>query len=203
MNAQNASVTTIDSSGQPQKDPKEILTFLYASIADAQAAIRAVDTKLSIILVLLSIALTKGDILLQIYKAGIPKSQSLCVAATMLFIVAWAAGMWSTFMGLAAIDNPTNHICNITTKGTFYSSRTFTPGFIDSLYNRQPPSKSDFGILRDRLPQNAEQAIDELAFEQMKLAYIRAIKIKRCNVAYRSAALALCIFAIAALASCL
>lgn len=162
------------------------LTFLYSSINDMQAVIRALDAKLSGLLVIFCIAINKLDLLYEAGKNFVlahPQSGSLLVAT---FFVAWLLGILSAFLGLVAIDNPAAHIESININGTFYSGRLFYPKLVDSFYNRRTRRRPKLDAHQTALPKTENDIFEELSFEQMKLAYIRSMKIRRSRTAFFS-----------------
>jgi hypothetical protein len=162
------------------------LTFLYSSINDMQAVIRALDAKLSGLLVIFCIAINKLDLLHdagQKFVSAHPRSGYLLVTT---FFVAWLLGMLSAFLGLVAIDNPAAHIDCTNINGTFYSGRLFSPKLLDSFYNRRTRRRPKLDAHQTALPKTENDIFEELSFEQMKLAYIRSIKIRRARTAFFS-----------------
>ena len=95
----------------------------------------------------------------------------------------WGLALVVTLRGLSSIENPTEHIDPIG-QGTYYD-KYFKFSFIDSIFNQseKKPDKTINDIVK-HLPQNKDALEKELAFEQLKLSYIRGIKIVRQKYAY-------------------
>lgn len=159
-------------------------TFLYAAIADTQGVIRALDTKLSVALVIFTLALPKFD---AIYAAGTVATAArpwLIWPFVIMFVLAWSGGLVCAFRGLVAIDNPGDHIEHGDAKGAFYCGGHFTMTFKDSFQNAFAAVRPKLLNHQVALPADALAIQKELAYEQLKLAYIRAIKIRRVSTTY-------------------
>lgn len=169
------------------------VTYLYQAISDIQGTIRAIDTKLSILLVILSLPFTNlGKIYNRIsvlLKSNPQISiEIVFVAMTVIFSVTWLIAFVSALRGIISVDNPSKHISGIeqTKNGSFYSSGLFNLALIDCFFNRKKVmSRSSFSELLSNLPVKTEQIANELRFEQLKLAYIRDIKLNRQLWAFR------------------
>lgn len=185
----NMTTVELPTRAEKSEEPKinqAALTFLYSSINDIQAVIRALDAKLSGLLVIFCIAINKFDLLHdagQNFISAHPRSGYLLVAT---FFVAWLLGIWSAFLGLVAIDNPAAHIECANPNGTFYSGRLFSPKLLDSFYNRRARKQPKLAAHQTALPKTENDIFAELSFEQMKLAYIRSMKIRRARTAFFS-----------------
>lgn len=158
--------------------------LLYASITDAQGIIKALDTKLSVALVIFTISLPKFD---AIYKEG-AVAVDACPGASWplvgLFVLSWFFGLFCAFRGLVAIDNPSDHIEYGDAKGMFYGGGHFKSTWLNIFYNRVSDTRPKLLDHLDDLPIDAAGVQKELAFEQLKLAYIRSVKIRRVVAAY-------------------
>lgn len=170
------------------------LEFLYASIEDIQNIIRAVDTKVGFLLVFTGIPINS---LGKIYSAlsSLYKTYDVLIWKLTffiyvgLFLLAWFLSFFSAFKALVSIHNPAAHIKSASTnKGTFFRGGLFKHRLID-IFRARSSLKSTLKVDEVVIsqPQNVDQLISELVFEQMKLAYIRDMKIFRQNWAYHFA----------------
>jgi hypothetical protein len=167
------------------------LHFLYTSISDMQSTIRAVDTKVGFLLVLLIIPINSVgkiyDALHSLYKGydGAPwKVGFYCYIC--LCSLAWLGAFFSAFKVLTSIRNPSEHIKSPPENGgRFYRPGLFPFSFLHIFLSR-PRVETTRSVkdLADSLPQSVDELSEELVFEQMKLAYIRDIKTFRQNWAY-------------------
>ena len=89
---------------------------------------------------------------------------------------------------MISIDNPEKHISHDDKpKGMFYSAANFPPpSIIDVFLNRTIMSKLKFEEHCDKLPATPEEITKEVAFEQMKLEYIRSMKMARFACAFKA-----------------
>jgi len=165
----------------------EKTNFLYQSIVDMQGTIRAIDTKLNIAIVILSLPFTTIS---SIYKRFISISElypnlSARIVAFSFFIIfglLWFITFCTTLNGLIGIDNPASHItgCAENLTGVFYCGGIFKFSFLDNLFNRRCIcSTQSLENHIKMLPNSENDMLRELAFEQMKLAYIRHMKQSR------------------------
>jgi hypothetical protein len=172
-----------------------VIKFLLAAIADCQGTIRALDTKINYLVVILIIPLTKlGSIERTCVRllSGVGASHYVMVGLVLVFCAAWLAAAYFAYFGLVAIDNPEGHINSNGGTGVFYSGDLFEVKFLDRLLNRNITSERSLAGQVDLLPSNDTLIIKELAFEQMKVGYIRAIKLKRARAAYNACAVWVC-----------
>jgi len=170
--------------------------FLYASISDAQAIIRVVDTKISILVGLLVLPLAKADLIYKgVYKLfAAPQGAMVLYAEFYLlffFVACWVMALLISLRALIGIDNPVRNVRDSSAAGVFYSGHLFSPNIIDSVLNRSLLSKDTFEQHFARIPDMLEDICRELSFELMKLSYIRSVKLCRQRYAFHSAVLSL------------
>jgi hypothetical protein len=163
-------------------------TFLYAAIADAQGTIRAIDSKIAVLMVVLAIPLTKlGAIYrdcLALYNNGNSCVSHLSFFLTVVFFFLWLLSYWSALRALNPVDDPSDHIDGDKPNGVFYSGGLFQPGFWAASFKCFTKSKKQIQHQLDQLPASTENLVKELTFEHMKLVYIRTIKMKRLGYAF-------------------
>jgi hypothetical protein len=160
----------------------ELIDFQYQSISDNQDTIRAIDSKLGVIFILLIIPITKiGEIVNHIGKI----SQLSCCEwiVIILFILFWVISFICAIRGIAAIGNPAEHIQldNSVVSGCFYTPKLYNFKFLDSILNSKAISNKKFTECLSENYLDNEDILKELIFEKMKIAYIRDLKIKRLN----------------------
>lgn len=177
--------------------------FIKEAILDTQTTIRALDTKIGALLAALLIPFPfLGRIWSHVTYICTLEPKLLGQILFFSFFIAWALAILSLARGLSAIDNPAKHIINSNKqKGIFYGGGLFEFGIIDSVLNRRIiKSSKDVKSHLAELPSSQEEINEELAFEQMKLIYIRDIKIYRLkagsNLAYLWLSLSASIFLI-------
>lgn len=166
---------------------REQREFLLASLQDNQSTVRAVDVKNGALLVAaLSPVPLLGRVFSHIEKisSNIPGvwPEILCG----LFLLAWVLAIVSLVRGLGAIDNPAAHIVNANkATGVFYSGGLFRLRLWDVFVNSPVVSANkDITTFMENLPKTDKDVVRELAFEVMKVVYIREIKLLRLKWAY-------------------
>lgn len=174
-----------------ENDNKEmIISFIANAINDTQEIIRAIDTKISILLLFLVIPFTHlGKIYQTVSK--LLSSQHLQIIniglwlMVFLFILCWLFSFLIAIRAIIAIDNPARHI-NRDKKlfGIFYSGGLYNLCLCDTLRNRLVVSSASFEVHKEKYPTTFEEIKAELIFEHMKVSYIRDIKMFRQKWAY-------------------
>jgi hypothetical protein len=111
--------------------------------------------------------------------------RSIYGVAVIAFALCWALAFWITLQALAAVDNPEKQVSGDRPEGVFYGAKLFRLGFLDALINRRVESQIQFHSHLDSVPEDDEAILKELVYEQMKLVYIRSVKLHRAKYAYR------------------
>lgn len=162
--------------------------FLIKAIEDTQATIRALDVKLG---ALLTACLLPFSNLGRIWAHFKHLSEMLpCSLGPLMgisFLLLWTASLYVLVKGLSAIDNPSRHVLATTPqKGSFYRGGLYKTALIDSFANRKSvQSTISLQSIISQLPSTDDEFENELAFEQMKVIYIREMKVKRFTTAFR------------------
>ena len=170
--------------------------YLYQSIADLQGTIRAIDAKIAVLMVILSLPFSIfGKIYSRFFQISVMPSSCAEVSSYLLFgtfAVLWFLSFAAALQGIIGIDNPTEHIDRggVSIKGSFYNSALFKLSFHCILRNKKEiKSLRTLNEQVSILPKTESDLLNELSFEQMKLSYIRDMKQKRQYWAYRLAAI--------------
>ena len=168
--------------------------FLYAAISDTQETIRAIDSKIEMLLLFLVIPMTGMPALFSQAKSLWVAHHSCSAHAAILltsvaFVATWYLAFFCAFRTLSSISNPAEHLktpCGA--KGTFYRGGEYPIGIVDAFLNRGSViSKNTPAEVISALPNDGESLMLELAAEQLKVIYIRDVKIARQRWAYRVA----------------
>ncbi|HEX8288742.1 MAG TPA: hypothetical protein VF556_12130 [Pyrinomonadaceae bacterium] len=165
--------------------------FLNASITDIQNVIRAVDTKVGFLLVFQGIPISGLSKIYSVlyalfFRYELTWWKFIVFIYICLFITSWALSFLTAVRVLTSIHNPKDHIKDAPNNhGSFFVGGLFklSP---KELFITRKSLKSSIGFtdFANNSPQDLEQVISVLIFEQMKLAYIRDIKIFRQNWAF-------------------
>lgn len=178
--------------------------FIAEAIRDTQATIRALDIKIGATLTALIIPFSFLGRIWAHFKYLCSLEYNLIASLLFFtFFASWILSIACLMRALSALDNPAKHIIGTANqKGSFYSGGLFEFGLLDSVLNRKIiKSSKDFQSFLNDTPNTEDEINKELAFEQVKLIYIRDIKIYRLNIAYRLASLWLTLSAISFLLS--
>lgn len=164
------------------------LQYLYASLADLQSSIRAIDTKVGYLLVLLFIPLTRFNVIFITLKGllthGTMGHIAVFVILETAFTVFWILGFWVALRTIIAIDNPKNHIDGERPDSQFYPAHLFRLNLMDVIWHAQSVSTIQFNKHYACIPQTDEEIAKHLTLEQMKAMYIVSVKLKRSVFAY-------------------
>jgi len=162
--------------------------YLLTAINDTQATIRAIDVKVAALLAAVLIPISKlGSIIYHLKRFTELSPNWIFCIFTILFLIAWALTLIAFFRAIDGIDNPACHIVNANDrKGTFYGGGLYELGLWDVFFNRKEiKANKDPNTFSQSLPNNETEIENELAFEQMKLIYIREMKLNRLHWGYR------------------
>ena len=168
------------------------VNFQYNSLIDIQNTIRSIDIKISFLLLIILFPLSNLESFIKTMINLYPTNlcyKILYFCYFFLFSLSWVLSFICSIKSLVAIDNPTNHIIdNKKYKGLFYIPNLYSINFFDSIMNRDSiKSLSSIENENKKLPEDFSELSKELTFEQMKLAYIRDIKIIRQKWAFNFA----------------
>lgn len=170
--------------------------FILAAINDTQSTIRATDAKVVAFLAGIFLPFSKVDRIWAhlefIYNTH---CHLLAYSLGVGFLVSWMLAIMLLVRAISAIDNPRDHIPdNLLKNGSFYAAGLYIFKPIDAIVNRSSvktdASVSNFETHYPKDEERTDQAptipiiVEELAFEHMKLAYIREIKLYRLKCAF-------------------
>mgnify|MGYP001471599962 FL=1 len=163
-------------------------TFILAAIHDAQSTIRSTDVKVATLLAGLIIPIASIDTMWG-YWANISALTTTCIPDLIgiAFLVTWLLAFMSLVLTISAISNPASHIVNSNSqKGSFYGGKLFEFGWADMLLNRSTiRANKDIVAFYQDYPSTEDETILELAFEHLKLIYIRDIKLHRLRLSIK------------------
>lgn len=165
--------------------------FIAKAIEDTQLTIRAMDVKNGALLAGLLVPFSAlGRIWAHFSHLSSAVPFFLGLAVGVLFFSLWAFCIYVLIKALAALDNPASHVINSSGQaGSFYSGGLYTFSLLDSFMNREVIKASrDISHQLGLVPNNPQDIAGELVFEQLKLTYIRDIKIHRFNMGARVSA---------------
>jgi hypothetical protein len=151
------------------------IDFLYQSITDAQNTIRAIDTKLGFILILILLPISATPKIYDVY--GTIKLLAIYNLLSFLILILWILAVILLYKALMPIE--ISSVKKDKSCHSFYNSDiyklTLRRLFCD--YNVKPLKTIDYKI--NCLPKEKNEIISALMHETYKLTYIRDAKILR------------------------
>jgi hypothetical protein len=153
----------------------ETKEFLYQSITDTQATIKAIDVKLGFLFVLAFTPLT----LLSAISPGINYLWNFDLLFRVLIVInfiSWFLSLIYLFFSLTSISNPNNHISGPRPPGLFYGKNLFKTESSNLFSTIKITCNHTVDNILSTLP-SGNKIIEELIYEKIKITYIREIKI--------------------------
>lgn len=172
---------------------KNRIDFLYASISDIQSTIRALDAKVLTILVLIILPMSQIGLLTTTFEK---LRYCYCIFGSclaILFIISWLISFTFFILSVLSIDNPAKKVNDdIGVQGLFYGSNIHRKRCLKDLlcFNFE---SSPFKLSEHAKRMQNIDVEKELIYEQMKLVYIRDMKIRRQKITIISISLTICI----------
>jgi len=173
--------------------------FVVAAIGEAQATIRALDVKLAALLVAVLAPIPMLASIAECFAGIYSRWSGFLVGSVFVaFSLCWALAILCYARAIGAISSPSKHVLN----GAKYSGSLFGPGLfnflpIDAILNRSSViSKVDPLAHVHTMPSTSDDIERELAFEHLKLIYIRDIKLLRLQWGFRFSGAAISIGAL-------
>lgn len=179
--------------------------FTKFAVDDTQATIRALDVKCGAVLVLLLAPFAGFGKVFAVLEGLGPPVVWVPVAA--VFLGLWGLALLCFVRALAPQGNPADHIDASGATGIYYAGGLYPfPAFHRALFVRQDVCATyTVQEFASKLPTTSDEIVTELAFEQMKLCYIRDVKMRLSRVGFIAAevwlALGLCIYLVSRYAS--
>ena len=161
-------------------DKDEKIEFLYKSIEDIQGTIRSIDQKVFGIIVILILPFSILDQLFDLFFIHLLSFNKCFILLGIIFFGSWFISLAFSFKTAFPLVNPKAKIKGKKGGGYFFGSDLFQ---VRTLKNNSVLSQKSLDTYTDEI-KNDWDIIKELIFEQMKLVYIRSIKIKMQKVAY-------------------
>ena len=158
------------------------IEFVINSINDIQGTIRAIDAKFFGTIALFLLPLTEIDEISKAFKNLYINSECLTSFVLIALIIAWLIGIILSFIGIYSISNPSDSISGVSeakTKGLFYQPNQFKFNFFSQFFSGSVKSKQTLLEIIEEIKLEENDRFNELVYEQIKLAYIRDVKITR------------------------
>lgn len=157
------------------------IEFLYQSINDTQATIRATDVKIGFLFVVIFLPLTAvgglSKAVLQLWAS--PYYFGIMSIVT---VILWLFSVYVLFKSLAPITDIKKHMIGVIPNDTFYSGGMPVVGMKNFFSIDDVRAIQDVKTYLSAIPQSEQALLEELASEKMKVSLIRNIKNLRVNV---------------------
>lgn len=156
-------------------------SFLQSAIQDTQQNIRAIDFKIGALLAGCIVPFPQIRAIYEFLNSNnLWWQQGL---AWLIFLI-WLASVLILLAALSAIDNPSKHINDgYAQKGHYYGGGTFKFNWINGFFRTNIRTHQTVQSYSDELDDASFPFIKELAFEHLKLIYIRDLKLYRLKFA--------------------
>lgn len=162
--------------------------FLYKSISDIQSTIRAVDSKISFLLVILLVFTTKLNAVFTVLRFFWNFNNSsfhiLFIIISIFFLASWSLAILLALRTLIAINSPESKITGNKCKSVFYPASLFLIRWRYVFFCCESKSDRSLKEYLGDLPKKVDEITQQLALEQIKLTYIVQYKIKQSKVAF-------------------
>ncbi len=159
------------------------IEFLYQSISDIQATIRAIDVKIGFLFLVafMPIAVLKDVVIVSV---ELWRLSAFYLILEIPIALSWFISIIYLFLALTSISNPSARIIGNKPLGFFYGEFLFNIKCMSINAVSQSKSTLTVSEVCDLLP-DGQVLIEELVYEKMKITYIREIKLRRYVVCTR------------------
>ncbi|MCI5144387.1 MAG: hypothetical protein D3923_02415 [Candidatus Electrothrix sp. AR3] len=152
--------------------------FLIFAISDLQSTIKAIDAKVSILIALIMIPFASLSKIYSVCIEFIKICNTLNILIIIIFSILWISSFFCLLRVLFPKNNPKDKICGDIPCGLFFLGNDyFKLDIFDCLLGTKKTSILTFNQHLEKIQEKSGSFIDELAFEQMKLAYILNTKL--------------------------
>ncbi|EPE9487820.1 TPA: hypothetical protein MH583_26645 [Klebsiella pneumoniae] len=157
------------------------IEFLYQSINDTQATIRATDVKIGFLFVVIFLPLTSVEGLSKAVAKLWDSPYHLGLVSVITALL-WLCSVYVLFKSLSPITDIKKHMIGIIPSDTFYMGGMPIIGIKDFFKINDVRASQDVQTYLLALPQDDQKLLEALASEKMKVSLIRNVKNLRVNV---------------------
>lgn len=182
-------------------DENRAISFLIEALRDTQSTIRAVDTKVGVLLAALAIPLPYAKVaFVALQRIGGPAHVVAFILGT-LAAVAYVAAALTGVRALVGIGDASAHVTNEhRPDAVFYAAGLYNLTLADALFTRRGvSSRRSLEQYAASVPRAAEDVVEHLSFEMMTVAYVRDVKLFRQKIAFDLAVASLVLAVVALL----
>lgn len=151
--------------------------FLHSAIQDTQQNIRAIDFKIGALLAGLIVPFPQ---IREIFKYLTINEFWWQHASAAIIFVMWLITVLILLLALSAIDNPSKHISdNTNQKGLYFGGGLFNFKLLNIFWRTNNFATKSVRDYKNEIEDTSLDISKELAYEHLKLIYIRDLKIFR------------------------
>ena len=151
------------------------INFLYQSLNDTQATIKAIDVKIGFLFLIafmpITVLQTLNSTVMTIWSAN--AIYKLCLIS---ICVSWLLSVVYLFLALTSISDPNKHMHGAKPSGLFYGKGIFKIETENFGFKIKVTSNLTVDEVVSNLP-DQNGILKELTYEKMKITYIREIKL--------------------------
>jgi hypothetical protein len=165
-----------------QTDEGAVIAWCLEAVKDIQATIRAIDTKMGILLAALVLPLKDvAERFAAMHSAGGNVAAAIVIFATISYVLA----IFVAIATLSGIGTAHVHVDGTPQLNTFYAGGLFKFNAFDAFFRRKAVRSSlSVAEFAEAVPKTCEQMTLDLSAEIMTLAYIRDLKVLRQRLAF-------------------
>lgn len=198
MNIAESDVARVLASIEKTGDDERSVSFMMDAVKDIQGTIRAIDTKVGILLAGLAIPIPLAQAaFVEMHQHGVVLG--LRTAAGWLAFIVYVLAALIAVRALTGIGNAAQHVSgDEQPDDIFYAGGLFPLGIIDAILTRRNvTSRRSRENFIAGIPRSVDDVLTHLAHEVLSLAYIRDLKIHRQQLAFELTAVAIVVGALA------
>jgi len=155
--------------------------FLHSAIQDTQQNIRAIDFKIG---ALLAGCIVPFPQIREIFKFLTLNEYWWQHALAAVIFAIWLVTVLILLSALSAIDNPSKHIAdNVNQKGLYFGGGLFKFNLFNLFWRTKSFATKSVQSYKNEIEDSSLDISKELAYEHLKLIYIRDLKIFRLRYA--------------------
>jgi hypothetical protein len=165
-----------------QTDESAIMAWCLEAIKDIQGTIRAIDTKMGILLAALVLPLKDvAERFISMHSVAGNIGSIVIVSATISYLL----GIFVAIATLSGIGTAHVHVEGTPALNTFYAGGLYKFNLLDAFFRRRDVrSRLSVPEFASAIPKTCDQMTADLSSEIMTLAYIRDLKVLRQRLAF-------------------
>lgn len=167
---------------------KEKIDFLKSSINDIQGTIRLIDAKIIALLFIILMPITQIKLIFASIELVYSYNFFIGLAVSLIMIVTWISSLTFSLLTIIGVRNPKENIPNNTNyKGLYFGDNLFKLSYKNLVANNKAKIETSVEDYLKKFEGNDDTILfNELVYEQVKLSFIRDVKMLRQKIAFIS-----------------